>query len=332
MKASRWILSIVSIMALALLLNGCSPEPAAVTEPVSVTTEPVPITDDNIDVRVVVTRDFGRQVLLDATIEVAPGCSSLAALEQVTDVTTAYGGGFVDSINGLRSQYSGGQAEQYDWLVYFNGIQSKTGALDYTMRQDDVQRWDFRHWSFRISIPAIVGDFPEPFLHGYAGRVKPTIIVYDGGFEQDAEAVEDALVGLGVADVSSQPISELGDDDKRNANLIIIGYSDDEMLTEMNGVWNRLGFFARFEDGMLDIYTGTGERAARYGPGTGIIQATQSPWNPRSTAACENVVWMVSGTDAAGIEAAAQALATRSSELQHAFAVVVTGGEIIRVP
>lgn len=331
MKASRGILSIVSIIALALLLNGCSSEPTAVTEPVPVT-EPTPVTGQNIDVQVVVTRDFGQQVLLDTTIQVPQGCSALAALKQVADVKTAYGGGFVNSINGLSSQYSGGQAKQYDWLVYLNGIQSNTGALDYTMRHGDIQRWDYHRWNFRTFIPAIVGDFPEPFLHGYKGQVKPTIIVYDGGFEQNAEELEDTLIDLGVASVSSQPIGELGDSDKRNANLIIIGYSDGEMIAEMNSAWNKMGFFARFEEGGLNVYTGTGEQAAQYGPGTGIIQATQSPWNPKGTGVCENVVWMVSGTDGAGIEAAVEALITRPSEMQHAFAVVVADGQIIKVP
>jgi len=299
--------------------------------PVGCAIEPTGAGPD-MTVRVVATWDFGREVIFDQLLEVPSGTSAMAALQEVANTETSYGGAFVNVINGVSSGYAGTQGTKQDWFICVNGIQSNTGALDYTMRHGDVQRWDFHRWNFRTFIPAIVGDFPEPFLHGYKGQVKPTIIVYDGGFEQNAEELEGALIDLGVANVSSQPMVDLSDSDKRNANLIIIGYSGGEMLAEMNSVWNRLGFFARFEDGMLDIYTGTGEQAAQYGPGTGIIQATQSPWNPRGTGACENVVWMVSGTDAAGIEAAAKALATRSSDLQHAFAVVVTGGEIIRVP
>jgi hypothetical protein len=320
LKLSKLTAPIVLALILATLqLGGCATESPAGT-------------NESIAVRVVVSKDFGQQILLDRELEMPVGSSSMAALKQVAEVETAYGGGFVNSINGFSSEFTGGQEKQYDWLVYFNGIQSNAGALDYTMHHGDVQRWDFHHWNFRIFIPAIIGDFPEPFLHGYRGQVKPTVIVYDGGFEQNAEELEAALTSLGVADVTSQPISELSDNDKRNANLIIIGYSGSEMITELNGVWNRLGFFARFEDGGLSVYTGTGEKAAQYGPGTGIIQATQSPWNPKGTGVCENAVWMVSGTDEAGVEAAVEALVSRSNELQHAFAVVVTGGEIIRVP
>ncbi|GAI85551.1 unnamed protein product, partial [marine sediment metagenome] len=33
-----------------------------------------------------------------------------------------------------------------------------------------------------------------------------------------------------------------------------------------------------------------------------LIQATQNPWNPKGIGACENVVWLVSGTDEAGVK------------------------------
>lgn len=316
-------MKLVKLLTLACLLlvtiapGGCALEPIG--------------EGPDMTVRVVATQDFGREVMFDELVEVPSGTSAMAALREVADTETSYGGAFVNVIDGVSSGYAGTKGTQQDWFICINGIQSNTGALDYTMHHGDVQRWDFHHWNFRMFIPAIVGDFPEPFLHGYRSRVKPTVIVYDGGFEQNAEELEAALTSLGVADVTSQPISELSDNDKRNANLIIIGYSGGEMITEMNGVWNRLGFFARFEDGGLSVYTGTGEKAAQYGPGTGIIQATQNPWNPKGTGACENVVWIVSGTDEAGIEDAVEALVNRSDELQHAFAVVVTDGEIIKV-
>ena len=312
------LLTLACLLLVTLAAVGCAIEPTG--------------TGPDITVRVVATQDFGREVMFDEIVEVPSGTSAMAALREVADTGTAYGGAFVNVINGVSSGYTGTQGTQQDWFICINGIQSNTGALDYTMRHGDVQRWDFHHWNFRMFIPAIVGDFPEPFLHGYGGQVRPTIMVFDGGLEQNAEALEAALISLGVANVSSQPISELSDNDKREANLIIIGNSDGEMITELNYVWDRLGFFVHFEDGALKVYTATGGEAVEYGPGTGIIQATQSPWNPKGTGACENVVWIVSGTDEAGIEAAVEALVNRSNELQHAFAVVVADGQIIKVP
>ena len=286
----------------------------------------------DMTVRVVATRDFGHEVMFDELVEVPSGTSAMAALREVADTETSYGGAFVNVIDGVSSGYAGTKGTQQDWFICINGIQSNTGALDYTMHHGDVQRWDFHHWNFRMFIPAIVGDFPEPFLHGYGGRGEPTVVVYDGDQKQNAEELEATLIGLGVENVSSQPVSELSDHDKQNTNLIIVGNSDGEMITELNNVWNRLGFFVHFEDGELEVYTATGGEAVEYGPGTGIIQATQNPWNPKGTGACENVVWIVSGTDEAGIEDAVEALVNRSDELQHAFAVVVTDGEIIKVP
>jgi len=72
--------------------------------------------------------------------------------------------------------------------------------------------------------------------------------------------------------------------------------------------------------------------AAEYGPGVGIIQATQSPWNPDGVGASKNVVWMVSGVDEAGVRNAAQALINRHHEITHFFAAIVVDEEIIMVP
>lgn len=282
--------------------------------------------------RVVATRDFGREVMLDEFVEVPSGTSAMAALQQVAELETAYGGAFVNVINGVSSGYAGTEGTRQDWFICINGIQSNTGALDYTMRHGDVQHWDFHHWNFRMFIPAIVGDFPEPFLHGYGGTTRPTVIAYDDGFNESAGNLQRTLVGLGVEEVSAQHIGKLTSADKQSANLIIIAGSDGDMIAELNNAWNRLGFFVRFEDGEMALYTGTGELAAKYGPGTGIVQATQNPWNPKGTGACENVAWIVSGTDEAGIKGAVEALVNRSDEFQHAFAVMISNGEIVKVP
>jgi hypothetical protein len=100
----------------------------------------------------------------------------------------------------------------------------------------------------------------------------------------------------------------------------------------LNQNWQRLGFFAYFENGNLIVIDSNGEVTAEYGAGTGLIQTTQNPWNPKGIGACENVVWLVSGTDETGVKNALDALINHHSEFQYACAVVVVGGEIIEVP
>jgi len=285
-----------------------------------------------ITVRVVTTQNFGQELMFDETLEVLPGTSAMAALIKVAEVETAYGGGFVNAINGVRSGSTGSQSMKTDWFFYVNGIQASIGALDYELHDGDIQHWDFRDWSFHHFIPAIVGDFPEPFRHGYGGKTSPTIIVYANGLRGDAEDLENRLAQLSIGDVSIKRLSELSENEKESRNLLLLGTMDCQHISELNQAWNRLGFFAYFKNGNLVVLNTEGEVVTNYGAGVGLIQATQNPWNPKGIGACENVVWLVSGTDEAGVKDAIHALINRYTEFQYACAAVVANGEIIKVP
>lgn len=313
MKRGRpLVLIILLLLSAVVALSACSPGG----------------TGTDITVRVVVTQNFGRDLMLDETIEVPTGASALEALQQVADVETAYGGGFVNTINGVRSQYPA----QEDWLFYINGISTNKGAAGYILEDGDIQHWDFHDWSFRMFIPAIIGDFPQPFLHGYGGQVRPTVIVYADGLREEAEALERGLAELGVENVSLKHTGELTDDDKQHSNLILLGTKDSDLVSEMNQAWDKLGFFVHFEDGVMVVHNSRGEVEAEYGAGCGLIQATQSLWNPKGVGACENVVWMASGMDADGVKSAVDALINRHDHFQYAYAIVIANGEIIKVP
>jgi len=285
-----------------------------------------------IKVRVVATQNFGQQLMFDEILEVPSGMSAMAALQKVAEIETAYGGGFVDAINGVGSGFTGGQKAKMDWFVYINGIQSNTGALDYKLHDGDIQHWDFHDWSFHHFIPAIVGDFPEPFRYGYGGVIYPTIIVYQDGWEEDARRVADKLNRLGIKDASIRGINELREHEKGSYNLILLGTHDFAPIAELNQIWKRLGFYAHFQDSMLKVFDSRGELAAEYGAGAGAIQATQSPWNPKGIGVCENTVWIVSGSDEAGVEAAVETLVSQDNDFKYAHAVVIAAGEVIRVP
>ncbi|MDY6916372.1 MAG: DUF4430 domain-containing protein [Chloroflexota bacterium] len=309
-------------IAVALVLMGVAACGCASGSPVE--------SSGNFTARVVATQDFGHQVMFDKTVSVPPGTSAMDALHLVAEVGSSYGGGFVDSIDGVSSRY--GTGVKQDWFVSVNGIMTNVGALDYVLRDGDVEHWDFHGWTFRMFVPATVGDFPEPFIHGYGGNTYPTVVVYADGFEDEASALGDRLSQLGLADLSTQHVSGLDEADRQNSNLIVIGGTECNLVAEMNQVWNRLGFFVHFEDGSMVAYDATANVDATYGPGCGVIQATQSPWNPKGVGACENVVWMVSGTDEAGVASAADAFINRYDQLQYACAVVVIDGHISKVP
>ncbi len=119
-----------------------------------------------------VTRDEGRSLLISRTVPA--GESVLQALERTTTISTRYGGHYVQSIDGL----AGSIDKRHDWFFFVNGVEGDRGAADYRLRGGDVAWWDYRDWGrYGMSVPAVVGAFPEPFVHGYDGTVRTTIVV-----------------------------------------------------------------------------------------------------------------------------------------------------------
>ena len=285
-----------------------------------------------ITVKVVATQNFGKELMFDETLEVLPDTSAMAALMEVAEVESTYGGGFVNAINGVRSEFTGSQKTKADWFFYINGIQSNVGALDYKLHDGDVQHWNFHIWSFRHFIPAIIDGFPSAFRHGFGGKVSPTLIVCQDNMKESAQKLAEKLVKLGVNNISLRSFRELAESEKESSNLILVGLPGNNLISELNQNWQRLGVFTYFENGNLIALDSRGEVNAKYGAGTGLIQATQNPWNPKGIGAGENVVWLVSGTDEAGVESALDALINHHGEFQYACAVVVVDGEIIKVP
>ncbi len=181
-------------------------------------------------------------------------------------------------------------------------------------------------------MPAIIGDFPEPFGHGYGGKVGPTLIAHADGLAEEAENLQNRLSQRGVNSVSTKRLGDLSAAEKESANLILLGTMDSEPIAELNAIWDRLGFLAHFEEDRLVVFNAAGDAATEYGAGVGLIQATQNPWHPKGIGAAENVVWLLSGTDNTGVKSAVNSLIDRYTEFQYAGAVIVVNGEIIRVP
>jgi len=307
-------------MVLLLLLSGCS---ASTSLPANMS-NPTPF-GHSASVKVVVTTDFSKEVLLEQ--------SAIDALKMVAKVETKYGGGFINAINGISSEYEGIRKEKKDWFLFINGISSNVGAKDYILRDGDIEHWDFRDWSYHQFIPAIIGDFPQPLLGGYQNKVKPTVIVYgDDRFEESARSLVEKLNELGVKETSVQNFSQLTEKGQEQSNLILLGTKDEEFISELNDNYNKLGFYAYFVQEKLVVLDARGEVVSEYVAGNGLIQATQNPWNPKGIGSGESVVWVVSGTDEDGVENAIQALTSRYADFQYAYAVVITEGKIVRVP
>jgi len=114
------------------------------------------------DVAVTVTRNFGTAPVGSASEPKVPGSQTvMRLLERSFRVTTRFGGGFVQSIDGQS-----GTSTRRDWFYYVNGLQASLGAAGTSVHKGDRIWWDLHDWSATDSIPAVVGAFPEPFVHG----------------------------------------------------------------------------------------------------------------------------------------------------------------------
>jgi len=140
-----------------------------------------------------VTRDRGSEVLLTATVPA--GLTVLQALEREADVDTRYGGRFVQTIEGVEGSLSARQ----DWFYFVNGIEADVGAAEVTLHAGDVAWWDFRSWKDTPEAQiAVVGAFPEPFLHGWAGKRRPAEVRAPSAFAQEVLELEAVLDAEGV--------------------------------------------------------------------------------------------------------------------------------------
>ena len=121
-----------------------------------------------------ITRDRGAQLLVEA--EVDAGQTLMRALATAADVETRYGGRYVQSVNGI----AGSLEDQRDWFWFVNGYEGDRSAAAYRLRDGDVAWLDYRGWQREGEARVVVGAFPEPFVHGYAGATRVAVVRFEG--------------------------------------------------------------------------------------------------------------------------------------------------------
>jgi hypothetical protein len=272
------------------------------------------------DVNLNVTRAFGQRPIRSVTEAKVPGSETvMRMLERSFDVTTRYGGGFVESIDGLS-----GNSSRLDWFYYVNGIQASVGAASTPVHRGDRIWWDLHDWSATDSVPAVVGSFPEPFLHGVGGKRLPTTVECAQQAGSACHTVSSALSAAGVP-VASQ--------------LLGTGSGSDS-LGVLVGTWRQLrpviagalidrgpgssGVYARFtpDSTRLQLLDPSGMVNRTLGAGAGLVAATAR--------GSEKPTWLVTGVDPRGVLAAARALSP--ARLRNHFALAVSGTSDLPIP
>jgi hypothetical protein len=147
-----------------------------------------------------ITRDRGATVLF--TGSVPAGLTVMQALDREADVDTRYGGRFVQSVNGLEGSVTRG----HDWFYFVNGVAADRGAAEYRLRAGEIAWWDYRRWRGTREQVVVVGAFPEPFVHGYAGKVRPVAVRFARPADRPTAEAIASLVGAESVAPAARPV------------------------------------------------------------------------------------------------------------------------------
>jgi hypothetical protein len=270
------------------------------------------------EVRLTVTREFGLVPVLDRALEGHESDTVMRLLESNAEISTRYGGGFVDSIDGVEEGERGG--DPYDWFFFVDGTESPIGAADVSVRGGERIWWDYRDWSATNHVPAVVGSWPAPFTGSYEGEPRQVALSCEGGGGACA-VVRRALRGAG-ADLASHPSPE--------TIRVLVGpwerLRSDPAAAQLERGPGQSGVYAEFARGAggyrLRALDQDGEPARDLGAGAGLVAATRR---------FESLpVWLVTGATPAGVRAAAGLLS--AAKLRHRYAVAVEAGRELPLP
>lgn len=284
-RRSPLVGGLLALVVAAGALAGCGPSKSTGSDEMAIT----------------VTRDFGAEDVVALERETVPEPPGLAEILRRYPTT------------------------RHKESLFVNGIIASEDAAGLTVHGGDRVWLDQHNTNVTDVIPAVVGSFPEPFIHGIGGKRLPVRVECDDPRSGPCAAVAEKLVALGVVAGRS----------------VISRSAADESLRILVGPWKRLrgrdlesdsidegpqssGVYARFDASgeKLAVLDPGGRVARTLGAGTGFIAATSEPER--------RPVWFVSGTDAAGVAAAARAF--DESVLADRFALAISDDLPVAVP
>jgi hypothetical protein len=273
--------------------------------------------------KLTITRDFGAKQLraLDAP-KVGGNETVMRLLQRNARVSTRYGGGFVQSIDGLAGGRSGGRPN--DWFYYVNGVEASKGAAATGLRAGDRVWWDRHDWSAAMRVPAVVGSFPEPFVHGIDGRRLPVRLECATPGSDPCKQVSRRLASYDVPVAIGGLLTARVEETLR----ILVGpwtaIGQDHAVDGLVSGPAESGVYARVAKNGRSIAAldADGRTARTLGAGTGLVAAT-AIGDDRPT-------WVVTGTDEAGVVSAARAF--EEGTLSNRFALAVSDDLPISLP
>jgi hypothetical protein len=269
-------------------------------------------------VRLTVTRDFGARVLLPTRAPKVRGQETvMSLLARNAKITTRYGGGFVEAIDGLSGGSEAG--EPIDWFYYVNGVEATKGAAETNVHRGDAIWWDRHDWSQADTVPAVVGSFPEPFLSGIGGKRLPVRVECVQPLAEACQTARRRLRSVSVPAAVAAMSSGYSPHTLRLVVGLFSAISADPSARRLEQGPRSSGVYARFapNGASLTLLDAHGRATRTLGAGAGFVAATRR--------GDDAPVWLVTGTDPTGLQRAAEALDEAS--LRDHFALVLPSGE-----
>jgi hypothetical protein len=175
-----------------------------------------------------------------------------------------------------------------------------------------------------MRVPAVVGSFPEPVVHGIDGKRLPVRVECATPGNDPCKQVSKRLVSYGVPAATGGLLTASVKETLR----VLVGpwqvLRADHAIDTLEQGPGQSGVYAKLAGSGRSIAAldAQGHTVRTLGPGTGLVAATQTD--------DDKPIWIVTGTDEAGMSQAVKAF--DEGTLDHKFAVAVSNDLPIALP
>jgi hypothetical protein len=271
-------------------------------------------------VRLLVTRNFGSRLIgRSGTLKAGSNETVLGLLQAHDAVVAGSSPYFVQSIAGVSAGPEHGRSPR--WFAYVNGVAVAKRLAKTTVNPGDHVWWDLN--DAVKEVPAVVGSYPEPFLNGLGGKRLPVRIECASASGRACRTVISRLRALSVP----AAVSAIGSGGAPETLRVMIApwaQLEGVLAEELERGPGSSGVYARFSQRgtQLTLLDEEGRPARTLTSGAGLIAAHSAPK--------EAPVWVITGTDEAGVERAAAGL--DQATLAGHFAVALSSSGALALP
>jgi len=281
-------------------------------------------------VSLIISKDFGGQTLVEKQVAIQKDWTVIDLLESTARITTKWDGSFVNSLEGLEADNGGILGNKRDWFYFVNGICADVGASGYDLKAGEVVWWDYHAWKNMGSTnSAVIGCYPEPFIHGYRGKVGPTTIISSADNLNLAGNLQKAIKNRGVASVNLAELNNNLLENRQVPTILIVTWNEVKQLAwleSFNKAYRKTGVSVHFTDQGLELLDYNGDVAQTINGSAGVIVASGSGLGDA------NPLWLLVGTDQQGLQQAVDLLVSNPQKIVKCYNAAVVSGELIRLP